>query len=101
MSHIFNLSCEISICYSHFLTVDISYRRSAVDHSTTFSQLSSRGGRTHRNLLLFYTQIVGDYANVLAHHISGTRFADAIAMLREAPFEKGENIRLSLPSDTR
>ena len=32
---------------------------------------------------------VGDYDKVLAQFIAETRFAEAIALLNEAPFEKG------------
>jgi hypothetical protein len=41
---------------------------------------------------LFFAQIVGNYELVISRYLSDGRFADAIAILRDAPFEKVEAI---------
>jgi len=66
--------------------------KSHLDQATTLSLLNSRGTQVHRALALFFAQIVGNYDLVISRYLSDGRFADAIAILADAPFEKVEAI---------
>lgn len=56
-----------------------------LDQSTTFSLIISRNNRP---LLLFFAQIAGDYHRVVGIYVTDRRYGEAIAVLRDAPFEK-------------
>ncbi len=66
--------------------------RNILDHSTVFSLLNSRGMAKHRLLSLFYAQIVGNYDLVLNQYMNEHRFADALVVLSDAPYEKVEQV---------
>lgn len=70
----------------------LRFNKSSLDQATTFSLLNSRGTPIHRTLALFFAQIVGNYELVISRYLSDGRFADAISILADAPFEKVEAI---------
>jgi hypothetical protein len=66
--------------------------RTSLDHATTFSLLSSRGTAIHRTLILFFSQIIGNYDIVINQYISEKRIVDAISILSDAPHDKVEGL---------
>jgi hypothetical protein len=65
--------------------------RGSLDNATTLSLLLSRG-QTMRPLLLFYSQIIGDYEKVVSHYINENMIGEAISVLKNAPIEKVEEL---------
>ena len=66
--------------------------RNILDHTTVFALLNSRGMAKHRALSLFYAQIVGNYDLVLNQYMNEHRYADALVVLSDAPYEKVEQV---------
>jgi len=65
--------------------------RGSLDNATTMSLLLSRG-QAMRPLLLFYSQIIGDYDKVVSHYINENMIGEAISVLKNAPIEKVEEL---------
>ena len=65
--------------------------RGSLDNATTLSLLLSRGPAM-RPLLLFYSQIIGDYEKVVSHYIHEGMIGEAISVLKNAPIEKVEEL---------
>lgn len=65
--------------------------RGSLDNATTLSLLLTRGP-TMRPLLLFYSQIIGDYDKVVSHYIHEGMIGEAISVLKNAPIEKVEEL---------
>lgn len=65
--------------------------RGTLDSATTMHLLLSRGP-SMRPLLLFYSQIIGDYEKVVSHFIKEGLTGEAISVLRNAPIEKVEEL---------
>lgn len=65
--------------------------KGALDNATTMSLLLSRG-QAMRPLLLFFSQIIGDYEKVVSHYINENMVAEAISVLKNAPIEKVEEL---------
>ena len=65
--------------------------KGSLDNATTLSLLLSRGP-SMRPLLLFYSQIFGDYDKVVSHYINENMIAEAISVLKNAPIEKVEEL---------
>ena len=59
--------------------------RQCLDVPTTFGLITSRNSRP---LLLFFSQIIGDYKRVVTVYMTEKKYMDAIKVLSDAPVEK-------------
>eukprot|EP01038_Epipyxis_sp_PR26KG_P012525 gene12525-16800_t len=72
---------ELTSQFKEFLRTNKAY----LDHATVLSLLVSHN---HRQLLLFFSQIIGDYHRVVGIFMTDRKYIEAIKVLSQAPIEK-------------
>lgn len=67
-------------------------KTASLDPATTINLICSRGAGVHRELLLAYVQIIGDYDRIVGHLIMERLYAEALQVLTDASFERVEEL---------
>ena len=63
-----------------------------LDPATTVALISSRGRAVHRDLLLSYVRIIGDYDRVVGHLITEQQYKYALQVLSDASLDRAEEL---------
>jgi len=67
-------------------------KTASLDPATTINLICSRGTGIHRELLLAYVQIIGDYDRIVGHLIMEGLHSEALQVLAAASFERVEEL---------
>jgi len=67
-------------------------KTASLDPATTINLICSRGTGIHRELLLAYVQIIGDYDRIVGHLIMEGMHSEALQVLSAASFERVEEL---------
>ena len=80
---------ELIGTFKEFLEIN----KSALDEATTLTLITRRGcSGCHRDLLLHYAKIIGDYDRIVEHYITEKLYDDAVNMLVNANFDRVEEL---------
>ncbi len=71
---------------------EVFLKTASLDPTTTIKLITSRGGDIHRELLLSYARIIGDYDRMVGNLIIEHFYIDAINVLTNAGFERVEEL---------